>query len=49
MSTWHMLVRKLDVDDVIAWLCRAVSDLAGAIFLVLSVDVHFTGSLNGQT
>lgn len=48
-STWHVLVGELDVDDVISWFCGAVGDLAGAVLLVLSVDVHFAGSLDGQT
>lgn len=43
-----MLVGKLYVNDVISWLSGAVGDLTGAVLLVLSVDVHFTGSLNGQ-
>lgn len=43
-----MLVSKFDVDDVISRFRGAVCDLAGAIFLVFSVDVHFTGSFNGQ-
>lgn len=43
-----MLVSKLDVDDVISWFGGAVGDLAGSVFLVLSVDVHFAWSLNGQ-
>lgn len=43
-----MLVSELNVDDVIARFSGAVGDLTGAILLVLSVDVHFTGSLNGQ-
>lgn len=44
-----MLVSKLDVDDVIARFSGAVGHLTGAILLVFSVDVHFTGSFNGQT
>ena len=43
-----MLVRKLDVDDVIARFSWAVGDLTGTVLLVLSVYVHLTGSLNGQ-
>lgn len=43
-----MLVSELDVDDVISWFSGAVGDLTGAVLLILSVDVHFTGSLNGQ-
>lgn len=43
-----MLVSELDVDDVISWFSGAVGDLTGAVLLVLSVDVHFTGPLNGQ-
>lgn len=48
-STWHVLVSELDVDDVISWFSGAVCDLAGAVLLVLSVDVHFAGALDGQT
>lgn len=48
VSTWHMLVSKLDVDDVISWFSGAVGDLAGAILLVLSVNVHFAGAFNGE-
>lgn len=44
-----MLVSEFDVDDVIARFSGAVGDLAGAVLLVLRVDVHFTGSFNGQT
>lgn len=44
-----MLVSKLNVDDVISWLSRAIGDLAGTILQILCVDVHFTGTLNGQT
>lgn len=43
-----MLVCKLDVDDVIARFSGTVGDLAGAVFLILSVNVYFAGSLNGQ-
>lgn len=43
-----MLVSELDVDDVISRFSGAVGDLTGAVLLVLSVDVHFTGPLNGQ-
>lgn len=43
-----MLVSKLDVDDVISRFSGAVSDLTGSVLLVLSVDVYFTGTLNGQ-
>lgn len=48
VSTWHMLVSKFDVDDVISWFCGAVGDLAGAVLLILGVDVHFAGALNGK-
>lgn len=44
-----MLVSKLDVDDVVSWFSGAVGDLAGAVLQVLCVDVHFAGTLNGQT
>ena len=43
-----MLVSKLDVDDVIPGFSGAVRDLAGAVFLVFSVDVYFTGTLDRQ-
>ena len=43
-----MLVSKLDVDDVVAWLSGAVGDLTGAVLHVLAVNVHFTGALDGQ-
>lgn len=43
-----MLVSKLDVDDVVSWFSGAVGDLAGAVLLVLCVDVHFTGTFDGQ-
>lgn len=49
ISTWNMLVSELDVDDVIARFSGAIGDLTCTILLVLSVDVHFTGSLNRQT
>lgn len=41
-----MLISELDVDDVIAGFGGAVGDLTGAVLLVFSVDVHFTGSFN---
>lgn len=47
-STWHMLVGKLDVDDVISGFSGAVGNLTGAVLLVLCVDVHFTGPFNGE-
>lgn len=43
-----MLVSKFDVDDVISWFGGAVGDFAGAIFLILGVDIHFARSLNGE-
>lgn len=43
-----MLVSKLDVNDVISWFGGTVGDLTGAVLLVLSVNVHFTGAFNGQ-
>lgn len=46
--TWYMLVRKLDVDDIIARLRRAVGDLASAILHVLTINVHLAGAFNGQ-
>lgn len=49
VSTWNVLVSKLDVDDVVSWFGGAVGDLAGAVLLVLCVDVHFTGTFDGQT
>lgn len=48
VSTWNVLVSKLDVDDVISWLGGAVCDLARAVLLVLCVDVHFAGTFDGQ-
>lgn len=48
VSTWNVLVGELDVDDVISWLGGAVCDLAGAVLLVLCVDVHFAGTFDGQ-
>lgn len=43
-----MLVSKFDVDDVISWFGGEVGDLARPIFLVLGVDVHFTGAFDRQ-
>lgn len=43
-----MLVGKLDVDDVVPWFRGAVCDLAGAVLLVLCVDVHLAGTFDGQ-
>lgn len=48
LRTWHVLVGEFNVDDVISWFGGAVGDLAGAVLLVLSVNVHFAGSLDGQ-
>lgn len=47
-TTWHMLVCKFDVDNVSAWLCGAVGHFTGAIFYVLTVNVHFAGSFNRE-
>lgn len=47
--TWHMLVCKLDVDDVGAWLRGAVGHFARAILYVFTVNVHFAGSFDGKT
>ena len=44
-----MLVCELDVDDVVPRLGGAVGHLAGPVLLVLRVDVHLTGALDGQT
>lgn len=44
-----MLVGELDVDDVISWFGGTVGDSAGAVVHVLTVDVHFAGTLDGQT
>ena len=44
-----MLVSKLDVDDVVARLCRAVGHLACSILHILTVDIHLAGALDGQT
>jgi hypothetical protein len=49
MSTWYVLVGELDVDDVVSWFSRAVGYLTGTILLVLGVNVHLTGALDGQT
>lgn len=43
-----MLVSELDVDNVISRFSGAVGDFTGTVLLILSVDVHFTGSLNRQ-
>lgn len=43
-----MLVSELDVNDVISWFRGAVGDLTGAVYLVLGVNVHFTGAFNRQ-
>jgi hypothetical protein len=44
--TRNMLVSKLDVYDVVARFCGAVSDPACAIFQVLCVDVYLAGAFN---
>lgn len=48
VPTRHVLVSKLDVDDIVARLCGAVGDPACAILQVLCVDVYFAGTLDGQ-
>ena len=48
VPTRHMLVSKLDVDDIVARLRGAVRDPACAILQVLCVDVYFAGTLDGQ-
>lgn len=44
-----MLVGKLDVDDVVPRFGRTVGDLTGAVLHVLTVYIHLTGTLDGQT
>ncbi len=49
VCTWNMLVSKLDVDDVISWFSWTVGDFTRPILHVFTVNVHFTGTLDGQT
>lgn len=47
--TWNMLVGKLDVNDVVSRFSWTVGDFTCAVLHVLTVNVHFTGTLDGQT
>lgn len=49
VCTWDVLVGKLDVDDVVSRFGWTVGDFTGAVLHVLTVNVHFTGTLDGQT
>lgn len=48
-STWHMLISKLYIDDVVSRLGWAVGNFAGAVFQILSVNINFAGPFNRQT
>lgn len=48
IHTWHMLVGKLDVDDVGAWFCGLVGHAARAVLVVVTLDVGFARPLDGQ-
>lgn len=47
--TGDVLVSKLDVGDVTSWFSGTVGDFTRSVFHVLTVYVHFTGTLDGQT
>ena len=46
--TWHMLISKLDVDDVGSRLRGFVGDTARSIFVVMTLDVSLAGALDRQ-
>ena len=46
--TRHVLISKLGGDDVNPRHSGEVGDLAGAIFQVLCLDVHFAGAFHSQ-
>ena len=43
-----MLVSKLDVDDVVAWLGGLVGDAARAVLVIMALNVSLAGALDGQ-
>lgn len=47
--TGDVLVSKLDVGDVISWFSGTVGNFTRSVFHILTVYVHFTRTLNGQT
>lgn len=49
LITWDVLVSKLDVDDVVPRLGGAIGDLTCSVLNVFTVDVHLTGTLDGET
>lgn len=46
--TRHVLVSKLDVDDVGAGFSRAVGNFACTIFHILTVNVHLARTFDAQ-
>lgn len=44
--TWHMLISKFEVDNVVSWFSGAVGDLACTILLILCVYINFAGAFN---
>lgn len=49
VCTWDVLVSKLNVDDVVSRFGWTVGDFTRAVVHVLTVNVHFTGTFDGQT
>jgi len=44
-----MFVCKLDVDDVVAWFSGAICHFTCTIFHILTIDIHFTWTFDGQS
>lgn len=49
VCTWNMLVGKLDVDDVVSRFSGTVCDFTCAVLHIFTVNIHFTGTFDGQT
>ena len=47
--TWDMFFGKSNGDDVISWFGGTIRDPTRPVFYVLGLNVHFTGTLNGQS
>ena len=47
-AAWYVLICKLHVDDIVAGLSGFIGDAAGAILIVMALNVCLAGALNGQ-
>ena len=49
VCTWDVLVSELDVDDVVSRFGWTVGDFTRPVLNVLRLDVHLTGTFDGQS